>query len=222
MLQQHKTRIVLFLIYFLTFSSAAGAKDFGSRGANYKIAEESILVMLQRKLGEVDLAKEEEKMRRIAKERVKAPVPVSSVIPAQKTREFRHDPTYVVPEAVVLPCGKVLYRAGESVNPLKPSSESEVIKLNRRLLFIDARRSQQVKWLKEQLDIAAPEDNKEIEDRVILVGGSPLMMQEELGCQVYFDQGGELTNRFGIKHSPAIVVQDGEYLQITEVAIDHK
>ena len=45
----------------------------------------------------------------------------------------------------VLPCGKVLHRAGTKVNPL------EHMNLNRRIFFIDSREELQVEWLKEQL-----------------------------------------------------------------------
>ena len=63
-----------------------------------------------------------------------------------------------------------------------------------------------------------------VEDRVILIGGSVFKLKEELGDsdedKVYFDQGGELTTRFGIKASPAIVVQDGGMqLKIEEVSL---
>jgi hypothetical protein len=51
-------------------------------------------------------------------------------------------------------------------------------------------------------------------------GGSPFILRDELGKEVYFDQNGELTTRFGIKATPAIVVQDGENLKIVEVAIN--
>ena len=66
-------------------------------------------------------------------------------------------------------------------------------------------------------------NNQIIEDRVILVGGSVSKLKEELGethaDKVYFDQSGELTNRFGIKASPAIVMQEGLQLKIEEVEV---
>ena len=120
-------------------------KDFGNRGANYPAAEESILLMFQKKLGALDLKKEEERMRRIAEERVKNPAPVSGIAPAKETREFWHDPTYILTEDAVLPCGRVLYRAGTAVNPL------DYMDLDRRLFFVDGREKKQVEWLKSRL-----------------------------------------------------------------------
>lgn len=113
-----KTAYMAIVLYISTSSNTVFAKDFGNRGANYPVAEESILLMFQKKFAELDLKKEEERMRSIAEERVRNPTPVSGIIPAKETREFWHDPTYTLTEDAVLPCGRVLYKAGTAVNPL--------------------------------------------------------------------------------------------------------
>jgi conjugal transfer pilus assembly protein TraW len=172
--------------------------------------------MFQKKLGVLDLKKEEERMRRIAEERVKNPAPVSGIVPAKETREFWHDPTYILTEDAVLPCGRVLYRAGTAVNPL------DYMDLGRRLFFVDGREEKQVEWLKSRLLPDSSSGENKIEDRIILVGGSPVELQDKLGFEVYFDQAGELTTRFGIKVSPALAEQDGKKLKIVEVALDEQ
>lgn len=209
-----KTAYMAIVLYISTSSNTVFAKDFGNRGANYPVAEESILLSLQKKFAELDLKKEEERMRNIAEERVRNPIPVSGIIPAKETREFWHDPTYILTEDAVLPCGRVLYKAGTRVNPL------DYMNLDRRLFFIDGREEKQVEWLKGQLLPDSSSFDKKIEDRIILVGGSPPEIQDKLGFEVYFDQGGELTTRFGIRGSPAVAEQAGKNLKIVEVAVD--
>lgn len=209
-----KTAYMATVLYISIFSNIVFAKDFGNRGANYPVAEESILLSLQKKFAELDLKKEGERMRSIAEERVRNPAPVSGVIPAKETREFWHDPTYILPEDAVLPCGRVLYKAGTRVNPL------DYMNLDRRLFFIDGREEKQVEWLRGQLLPDSSSFDKKIEDRIILVGGSPPKIQDKLGFEVYFDQGGELTTRFGIRGSPAVAEQAGKNLKIVEVAVD--
>ena len=209
-----KTAYMAIVLYISTSSNIVFAKDFGNRGANYPVAEESILLMFQKKFAELDLKKEEERMSSIAEERVRNPAPVSGIIPAKETREFWHDPTYILSEDAVLPCGRVLYKAGTRVNPL------DYMNLDRRLFFIDGREEKQVEWLKGQLLLGSSSFDKKIEDRVILVGGSPPEIQDKLGFEVYFDQGGELTTRFGIRGSPAVAEQAGKNLKIVEVAVD--
>jgi conjugal transfer pilus assembly protein TraW len=209
-----KTAYMAIVLYISTSSNIVFAKDFGNRGANYPVAEESILLSLQRKFAALDLKKEGERMRKAAEERVRNPAPVSWVIPAKETREFWHDPTYILTEDAVLPCGQVLYKAGTAVNPL------DYMNLDRRLFFIDGREEKQVEWLRGQLLPDSSSFDKKIEDRIILVGGSPPEIQDKLGFEVYFDQGGELTTRFGIRGSPAVAEQAGKNLKIVEVAVD--
>ena len=207
---------IAIVLYVFILSNSVSAKDFGNRGANYPVAEESILLMFQKKLGALDLKKEEERMRKAAEERVKNPAPVSGIVPAKETREFWHDPTYILTEDAVLPCGRVLYRAGTAVNPL------DYMDLDRRLFFVDGREKKQVEWLKSRLLPDSSSGENKIEDRIILVGGSPVELQDKLGFEVYFDQAGELTTRFGIKGSPALAEQDGKNLKIIEVALDEE
>lgn len=116
---------------------------------------------------------------------------------------------------MLLPCGKVLHKAGTKVNPL------DHMDLERRIIFVDGREDKQIEWLKEVLTEKAEEEqeNSKLEDRIMLIGGSVFKLQEELGMQVYFDQMGELTTKFGIKASPAIAVQEGKKLRIEEVAL---
>ena len=206
--------ISLILISFI-YSPPALANDLGKLGNTFKIEEEAFTQMMKRKLAEIDMEAEREKMKKIAIDRVENPVPVIGITGAGENRTFYFDPTYRLDEDAVLPCGKVLHKAGTTVNPL------EHMDLNRRLFFIDSREATQVEWLQEQLNNPLPEQKEPVEDRIILVGGSVFKLKEELGQKhedkVYFDQSGELTTRFGIKHSPAIAVQEELKIRIDEI-----
>ena len=200
-----------------SISLSANAKDFRTQGHSYQITEQEFLQMIAERLNKIDIKKEQEKMQGVVRDRVKNPRAVEAVKPAAATRSFYFDPTYTLDQDVVLPCGKILHKAGTKVNPL------EHMDLNRRLLFIDARKIEQVKWLREELDKPLPDQKEPVEDRVILVGGSPSTLKELLKDEhkhkVYFDQGGELTTRFGITGSPAVVVQEGLRLKIDEIKL---
>ena len=203
------------LIFLLSLN--AYAKDFGMQGHSFKIAEQSFLSMIDERLQKVDMQKEQAKMTAIAKDRVENPKAVEQVKPAAVAREFYYDPTYTLDQDAVLPCGKILHKAGTKVNPF------EYMSLNRRLFFIDAREVAQMKWLKLQLANPLPEQQEPVQDRIIFVGGSPLKLKEELGSEhsdkVYFDQGGMITSKLGIVASPAIAMQDGLLVKINEVKL---
>lgn len=190
------------------------AIDFGKRAATFTIKEEGFIAMILRKLEAVDMEASKRKMQETARQRIEHPAPVEGIMPAVRNREFYWDPTYTLDEDAVLPCGKVLHRAGTKVNPL------EHMNLERRLYFIDARQAAQIEWLKEELSRIGRNDQA-AENRIILVAGSVLKLREELGQEVYFDQSGELTGRMGIKASPAVAEQEGGLVKINEVVIDN-
>ena len=207
--------LLAFLLSVFGIAEITMANDLGKLGNTFKIEEEAFTLMMKRKLAEIDMEAEREKMQKIAIDRVENPVPVIGITGAAENRTFYFDPTYTLDEDAVLPCGRVLHKAGTKVNPL------EHMDLNRRLFFIDSREASQVEWLQEQLNNPLPEQKEPVEDRIILVGGSVFKLKEILGQKhedkVYFDQSGELTTRFGIKHSPAIAVQEGLKIRIDEI-----
>ena len=215
-------QILMITMLSISIDSNSYATDFGNLGQTFKVTEESFIAMLKKRLDTVDIRAEQQKMQEQAKIRVENPVPVSEVNSATKNRVFYFDPSYVLDKDAVLPCGKILHRAGTKVNPL------EYMDLSRRLFFIDGRQQDQVAWLKEQLNTQAPkqEGKESIETRVILVGGSVFKLKNELGelhaDKVYFDQAGELTTKFGIKASPAIAEQEDLRLKIEEIAIEQR
>jgi conjugal transfer pilus assembly protein TraW len=211
-----KVSYILFLLIVIGSNNRTFAVDLEKRGMTFGVKEEGFVAMMIRKLKNLDLEKENEKMQALARNRVENPVAVDGIKPATKDRSFYYDPTYTLEEDVVLPCGKVLYKAGTKVNPL------DHMDLERRIIFVDDRESKQINWLKEILNEKNKdvEHNQKAEDRIILVGGSVLKVQEQIGEQVYFDQMGELTTKFGIKASPAIAVQEGKKLKIEEVKLD--
>ena len=209
-------KILLLAIALLPIT--ASATDFGTHGASFKITEEPFIQMMKNRMEKVDIESEKDKIQKRAKYKVENPNPVKNIKPATKDRVFYFDPSYTLDKDAALPCGKILHKAGATVNPL------EHMDLNRRMFFVDGRNQEQVDWLKEQLKTPSPKvKNQIIEDRVILVGGSVFKLKEELGDthadKVYFDQSGELTTKFGIKASPAILVQEGLALKIEEIVI---
>jgi len=202
----------------ILLSTNASATDLGTHGASFKITEEPFIQMMKNRMEKVDIESEKDKIQKRAKYKVENPTPVKNITPATKDRVFYFDPSYTLDKDAALPCGKILHKAGAAVNPL------EHMDLNRRMFFVDGRNQEQVDWLKEQLKTPGPKvKNQIIEDRVILVGGSVFKLKEELGDthadKVYFDQSGELTTKFGIKASPAILVQEGLALKIEEIVI---
>lgn len=217
--------IMLFTGFYLP---VAFAKDFGTQGATFAIKEEGFLSMIQRRLASIDIATHQQKMSDIATKTVEEPKVVANITKASKTQVHYFDPSYVLGHDVVLPSGKLLYGVGTRVNPL------DHISWGGKMIFIDARDLSQVEWLKkhhlkQMLKHENDNINKDLQliseikdhddDKIILVGGKPLQLAKEIQSQVYFDQFGELSNRFSITHVPAIVEQEDKQLKITQINI---
>jgi conjugal transfer pilus assembly protein TraW len=227
----------LLILIVWSLSNTVLAKDFGKQGTTFEIKEEGFVAMMQRKLKGVNLEEHEKKMQDLARKRVEEPTAILGITRATKTISHSFDPSYVLDQDVFLPCGKLLYAMGTTVNPL------DHMEWNGRIVFIDGRDSSQIAWVKdnylkankvfddneEELVQNAKYQNKDKDEqaltsdtKIILTGGKPLELESEVGHPVYFDQFGELTSRFNIAHVPAIVEQDGKYLKVTEINIGGK
>ena len=195
-------------------------KDFGKFGHVYNIKEQPFLEMINDRLQKVDIEEEQKKMVEMVKKRVMKPHAVDGVLRARQDRSWYFDPTYVVKEDIILPCGKVLHKSGTKVNPL------EHMNLDRKLIFIDESDEEQSSWLFETISKKNKDgEQANLEERIILVSGNPIRLKEELVArgfdhEVYFDQFGELTSRFGIKAVPAIAKQEGLKIRINEISME--
>ena len=199
------------LVSFVSlFSLSVQAVDFGKQGNTFPIKEEGFIAMIQRKLKNINIDEHQGKMRTHAKKKVEEPLPVTGITKATKTISHSFDPSYILQEDVILPCGKVLYRVGEAINPLDHMS------WNGKLLFIDARDKEQVEWV---LGKHFGTDEQNTNNKIVLIAGKPLKLEEELQQPIYFDQLGELTTKFNIAHVPAVVKQEGRDLKVTEIDI---
>ena len=132
-------------IFVLATNHIVLAKDFGVKGHVFSIDEQPFLQMISERLEKVDMEKEKKKMQAITKDRVENPRAVEGISNADEDKSFYLDPTYVVEKDIILPCGKLLHKAGTKINPL------DHMDFDRRLFVIDAREEPQVDWLKIKL-----------------------------------------------------------------------
>lgn len=191
----------------ITLTNTVLAHDFGIMGHTFPIKEEPFVQMITKRLHSIDIAKHQEIIRQKTIEKINNPKPVEGLKRAQKNHSFSFDPTYLLKEDIIMPDGKVLYRAGTSINPL------HYIDFDRRLIFIDARDKTQIKWLRRYLA------KEQSQNRIILTGGKIFELEQKLNTSLYFDQEGVLVNHFGIKALPSVIVQEGYALKITELKI---
>ena len=198
-------RYFIILIFLNLSYQKSFAKDFGTRGATFVILEEGFIKMIDKRLKKIDLLKEQEKIKAKIQKKIHRPAVTNVITRAKSMRTFLYDPTFKLNQEIKLPNGQIVYPKGYTVNPLI------LTPLDKKLIFIDSDDQIQLDWIQKT--------NLAQKDLVILVNGEPNKVSQILERTVYFDQHSQMTNKFGIKHVPAILQQEGNLIRVEECAI---
>ena len=105
--------------------------------------------------------------------------------------------------------GNLIARAGTRVNPL------EFIQLNQDIVFVDGDNPAELAWATARY----PASHKA---KIIFVSGSPFDRMKQYQRRFFFDQRGQLTGKFGITHTPAVVRASGKLLSVEEIVVPAK
>ena len=189
-------------------AGTAAAKDLGVRGAVWHIEEPDLLTEIEQRLESMETSGELARMRREsltrARKRIEAPPRVAGVMPARERRTRLFDPSVMIERDIRTADGRLIAARGTRINPLEKHP------LTRDLLFIDATRQVEVEWA-----IA-----REKPSVIVLLAGRPLDLMRTHGRAFFFDQGGQLARRFGLRATPSVVSAKGDFLRITEVPLE--
>ncbi len=186
---------------------AGHAKDLGVRGATWLVAEPDLLAQIESRLLEMErsgaLARLEQEARADARRKLEEPDPLPGIAPAREERSRLFDPAITVARDIRTSDGTLIAAAGTRVNPL------ERIALARDLLFVDGRGGARTAR-------ALAHDRPA---KIVLLAGRPLELMRRYRRPFFFDQGGRLAARFGLRFTPSLVEQAGSRLRITEVPV---
>ena len=194
------------------FAVPALAGQLTSVGPTYPITEDDAMVAMQQKLKRMEATGELARLQEQARQRIirniEDPAPVDGIAVTEKRSVRYFDPTLTISEAVTDGAGRVVVAAGTRINPL------DHVGLTRRLVFFDGRDKAQTDKVRAMVAKEGPRV------KAILVAGSFMKTMREWGVQVYFDQYGQLSRRFGITHAPTVISQDGKRLKIEAVPVE--
>ena len=183
------------------------ARDYGQRGTVFPVIERDLLEQIHTRLAQMEksgeTAKLNQELKRRTIARVNRPDPVAGLIRAHESRSWPFDPTITLAADIREAKGELIHAAGTRVNPL------DSVALRVPLLFLDGDDPAQIAWALRQDPNA----------KLILVKGAPLELMKARQRRFYFDQGGNLTEKFGIRAVPARVRQNGRVLEVSEIAL---
>ena len=193
---------------------AGSAKDLGVRGATWPVAEPDLLAQIEARLLEMqnsgELARLEADAMERARQRLEEPEPVPGIAPARTRLSRLRDVSVTVARDIRTADGTLIAAAGTRVNPL------ERVTLGRDLLFIDGRREAEIAWAMERdVENGRPAT-------IVLLAGRPLELMRRHRRPVFFDQGGRLAERFGLRFTPSLVQQAGARLRIVEIPVEDR
>ena len=204
------TMLAAVLLLAVALPGDASAKDLGVRGATWPVAEPDLLAQIELQLLELErsgaLARLEEEARERVRMKLEAPDPVPGIAPATRERSRLWDPAITVARDIRAADGALIAAAGTRVNPL------ERMTLARDLLFVDGRRAAEIAW-------ALSHDRPA---KIVLLAGRPLDLMRRHRRPFFFDQGGRLAARFGLRFTPSLVEQAGTRLRITEIPVEDR
>lgn len=190
-------------------ASRGEARDHGQAGQTFPVIEPDLLATIEARLNRAqasgELARTNALFARRAEARVRRPDPVRGLSPAREARSWDFDPTVTIERDIRDQKGNLIAAAGQKLNPL------DFVAIRPALVFIDGDSAEELAWaLARSSDLTA---------KIILVKGSPIDIMTARKRRIYFDQGGRLTGKFGIGHTPALVTQAGKVMRVSEVVL---
>jgi len=187
----------------------AHSADLGSIGPTYPIGEESALDMIMNRLRQKERSGELKRLQEEALRRsmgsIKNMKPVEGIATVHARAQRLIDPSVTYSKPVTTDDGRVVVPAGTRINPL------EMTALTKTLVFFDGRDPEQREAVGRMLK------GGQIKVKPILIAGSWLDLTKAWKTQVFFDQKGRLSNRFGITAVPTLIRQQGRMLVLEEI-----
>ncbi len=187
-------------------SASTQARDYGTQAQAFPIIEPDLLATIEARLarlqssGQIDTLNQQ--FARRVEQSVRRPKPVAGITPAIRERSWQFDPAMVVERDIRDQKGNLIAAAGQRVNPL------DFVTVHQALVFVDGDDARQMAWATGRWNAT--------DAKIILVAGSPIDEMTNRKRRFYFDQNGVLTERFGIRHTPAVVSQQGKVMQVRE------
>jgi conjugal transfer pilus assembly protein TraW len=189
---------------------SAQAVELGRIGPTYPIGEESALDMVMKKLRQKERSGELKRLQgegiRRSMTSIRNMPPVEGIATVRSRAQRVIDPTVSYARSVTTDDGRVVIPAGSRINPL------DTISLSKALVFFDGRDPEQREAVARLVA-----SKGQLRLKPILVAGSWLDLTKAWKTQVFYDQQGVLSRRFGITAVPAVIRQQGRMLVLDEI-----
>ena len=196
-------RIGLAAIGLMVCVASAQAKELGTFGMTYRIAERDALAEIEERAKQVDWHKVLDK-RKV--ENFQGPPDRVRLPRAKRNRNFPVDMTYTTEIDVPDGKGGILYPKGYTFNPL------DYVTYPKTLVVIDGADAEQVKWF------AASEYDKRLDVTLLLTEGSFGAVSKKISRPLFYADR-KIVERLKLQAVPSVVRQKGRMMEVTEVKL---
>lgn len=196
-------RRLLITMAAVLVASATHAKDLGTVGATYAIAEKDALAEIEQKAKNIDWSKV---IKRKPIEDYNGPEDRVSLPRAARDRSFSVDMTYNLQMDVPDGKGGILYPKGYTFNPL------DYVTFTRTLVVINGSDPEQVKWF------AASEYKGRIDVTLLLTEGPYRSLGKKLDVPLFYADS-RIIERLRLSAVPSVVRQEGKVMVVREHAV---
>jgi conjugal transfer pilus assembly protein TraW len=187
----------------------AHAGMLGAIGPTYPIAEPDAVAQIMAKLRAKERSGELKRLQEAATQRslysAQNPAPVDGIRTATERSLRLIDPTVTYSKPVTTDDGRVVIPAGTKLNPTRLDA------IHRDSRIFDGRDPEQAAGVERMMARGGARV------KPVLVAGSWLGLTKQFKKQVYFDQHGVLSGRFGITVVPAVIRQRGKQLELSVI-----
>lgn len=183
--------------------STANARELGTVGATYAIAEKDALVEIEQKAKGIDWSKV---IKRKPIEEYSGPEDRVSLPRAARDRSIPVDMTYTLQIDVPDGRGGVLYPKGYTFNPL------DYISFSKTLVVINGNDQEQVKWF------VASEYKGRVDVMLLLIEGHYGRLGKKLDVPLFYADS-QIVERLHLAAVPSVVKQEGKEMVVREIAV---
>ncbi|MPL66198.1 hypothetical protein SDC9_11867 [bioreactor metagenome] len=203
--------IIFFLVPIFLFSSTLVKKY--ETGETFQFAEKDMLEEIKSHIenNRTQIENKLEEYKKVAKEKVNnyKPADLKKLTPAIKNNTFYPDMTYTNPNNVYDNNGNIIYPKGFQFNPLDYQT------LPYKMIVIDGNSKAQLDWLVENNYI----DNMKY--MILLSDGNYQEVGEKLKQPVFYAMP-KITEKFNLEHTPSIITQIGNKMEVKEICLSCK
>lgn len=203
--------IIFFLLPVFLFSSTLMKKY--ETGETFKFAEKDMLEEIKEHIenNRTEIEAKLDEYKKTAKEKVKnyKPADLKKLTPAIKNNIFYPDMTYTNPDNIYDNKGDIIYPKGFQFNPLDYQT------IPYQMIVIDGSSNIELDWL------VTNNYTDNMKYMILLSDGNYQEVGEKLKQPVFYAIP-KITEKFNLEHTPSIITQIGNKMEVKEICLSCK